>query len=127
MRTGTHYFPRGIAAIERNRQKFGLNKIEETAGESANIASSANIVDTSSAGNHRRSESCDLRRERSTGTQATATVANVLSGGGSTHSMDLTKMFQTSQMSPDPQRHLGYRSYRGFECMCCSEFVDMYQ
>lgn len=126
MRTGTHYFPRCAAAIERNRQKFGLKKIDETAGESTNILPPTNNLNIPPVGYHRRSESCDLRHERVTDVQK-STLAPIASGlggivsnatekCGSLRSMDTTNIFQASQMSPDPQRHLGYINYRGFEC-----------
>lgn len=123
MRTGTHYFPRGVAAIERNRQKFGLKKIDETASESTNIVPAANKLDISPVGCHRKSESCDSRHERETETKKTASapmngfVCNTGEKCGSMRSMDVIKMLQPSQMSSDLQSHLGYRSYRGFECM----------
>lgn len=91
MRTGTHYFPRGVsgvAAVERNCQKFGLNKIEETANESG-----------AQAGSHRRTESLDFAR-------CSAPIA--ATGAGSSVVM--------RTMSPDIQRRLAYQSYRGLEC-----------
>lgn len=130
MRTGTHYFPRGVAAVERNRQKFGLNKIEETVGESVCTTSiTANNSKNCSASNHRRTESCDLNDKRQTTsastTTATTTILNSSNcnglgiNGATILSKEICNLMQTnshSRMSPDLQRHLAYQTYRGFEC-----------
>lgn len=92
MRTGTHYFPRGVngvAAVERNCQKFGLNKIEETANESGTQVS-----------NHRRTESFDF-------TRCNVAIASATNANSS---------IVMRTMSPDIQRRLAYENYRGFEC-----------
>lgn len=112
MRTGTHYFPRGVnavAAVERSRQKFGLNKIEETVGES--ILSSTTTTATAIVSHHRRTESCDLSQKRHQ-----TTVLN----GAALITKEMCNLMQTntahSRMSPDLQRSMAYQNYRGFEC-----------
>lgn len=98
MRTGIHYFPRGVngvAAVERSRQKFGLNKIEETVGETVIT-------------NHRRTESCDLSRKQP-----------LLNGNGIDSTVLTKEVFSyvsNRGMSPDLQRRLAYQNYKGFEC-----------
>lgn len=142
MRTGTHYFPRGVnavAAVERSRQKFGLNKIEETVGETMCTTSITSATAASSAiiSNHRRTESCDLSHRRQTATTAitattaastTVTTNNILGNsnnncnsiaGAPIVSKEVNSLLQEnthSRMSPDLQRHLAYQTYRGFEC-----------
>lgn len=98
MRTGVHYFPRGVngvAAVERSRQKFGLNKIDETAGET--------IIT-----NHRRTESCDLGRRQP-----------ILNGNmdSAVLSKEVLNYVSNRGLSPDLQRRLAYQNYKGFECM----------
>lgn len=126
MRTGTHYFPRGVnavAAVERSRQKFGLNKIEETVGETMCTTSITNVTSNSIISNHRRTESCDF------GSQRRQAATNILSNSNSTTncngiaapiiSKEVNSILQSnthSRLSPDLQRHLAYQSYRGFEC-----------
>lgn len=142
MRTGTHYFPRGVnavAAVERSRQKFGLNKIEETVGETMCTTSITSATAASNAiiSNHRRTESCDLSHRRQTATTAitsataastTVTTNNILGNsnnncnsiaGAPIVSKEVNSLLQEnthSRMSPDLQRHLAYQTYRGFEC-----------
>lgn len=149
MRTGTHYFPRGVnavAAVERSRQKFGLNKIEETVGETMCTASiTATAASNAIISNHRRTESCDLSHRRqsataviaaATATSATASAAaatitaattNSILGNNNCNSItgapivskEVSSLLQEnthSRMSPDLQRHLAYQTYRGFEC-----------
>lgn len=131
MRTGTHYFPRGVnavAAVERSRQKFGLNKIEETAGESVcanSQASSTSENNHNIVSNHRRTESCDLsHRRQSTGilsssTTTTTTNNNCNGSGAPILPKEMCNLLQAntqSRMSPDLQRHLALQTYKGFEC-----------
>lgn len=111
MRTGTHYFPRGVSsvAIEQSRQKFGLNKIDEsTAGE------------ISSAVVHRRTESCDLNNSRNS-------VPNILSNGNVLNGHMSTALVtqaagvhpggvSATGLSPDLQRRLAMQNYKGLEC-----------
>lgn len=141
MRTGTHYFPRGVnavAVVERSRQKFGLNKIEETAGETICTTSITNVTSNALISNHRRTESCDLSYQRH------QTVNNIFSSqiicNSSNNnnkntsvapivSKEVSSLLHTnthSSMSPDLPRHLAYQTYRGFECknllilfLCC--------
>lgn len=120
MRTGTHYFPRGVngvAAVERSRQKFGLNKIEETIGETMCTTSVTNVTSNAIISNHRRTESCDLSHRR----QATIATSNSNGNGviAPIVSKEVSSLLQAtthSRLSPDLQRHLAYQSYRGFEC-----------
>lgn len=146
MRTGTHYFPRGVnavAAVERSRQKFGLNKIEETVGETmcttSITAAAAAAASNAIISNHRRTESCDLSHRRQSSTTAiTATAATTTTTANTTNnilgnsnnncnsiagapivSKEVNSLLQEnthSRMSPDLQRHLAYQTYRGFEC-----------
>lgn len=132
MRTGTHYFPRGVnavAAVERSRQKFGLNKIEETVGETMCTTSITNVTSNSIISSHRRTESCDLSQRRQV-------AANILSNSNSTSSCngvtapavakEVNGLLQTNGSrlsSPDLQRHLAYQSYRGFECKSINSVV----
>lgn len=125
MRTGTHYFPRGVnavAAVERSRQKFGLNKIDETVGETMCTTSITNVASNPIISNHRRTESCDLSQRR-------LGASNILSNSNATTtcngtaapivSKEVSNLMQANthnRMSPDLQRHLAYQSYRGFEC-----------
>lgn len=120
MRTGTHYFPRGVtgvAAVERNCQKFGLNKIEETASEVAAAtttstttisAKAATTVATTILSNHRRTESCDLGKSKLRAATALVPTSNDAK----------TSVIAMRAMSPDAQRRLAYQNYRGFECKC---------
>lgn len=134
MRTGTHYFPRvnGVAAVERNCQKFGLNKIEETANENATTPSSSQpplsellmssmtttvsasmssststtaSMASSTANCHRRAESFDFSRNCSS---PFAMSVNA--------SKDASESIVMRTMSPDIQRRLAYQNFRGFEC-----------
>lgn len=125
MRTGTHYFPRGVnavAAVERSRQKFGLNKIDETVGETMCATSITNVSSNSIISNHRRTESCDLSQRRQVATNMLSNSSSATSCNGSAApivSKEVNSILQTnthSRMSPDLQRHLAYQSYRGFEC-----------
>lgn len=109
MRTGTHYFPRGmngVAAVERSRQKFGLNKIEETVGESTVISS------------HRRTESCDLGRRFP---PPAANADSVVS------TQEICNFMTARGMSPDLQRRLAIQNYKGLECMCAEyQFISLH-
>lgn len=149
MRTGTHYFPRGVnavAAVERSRQKFGLNKIEETVGETmctTSITAATAAINNAIISNHRRTESCDLSHRRQSATTVIATAAaaaatatttaagtnnilgnsnnncNSLAATAPIVSKEVSSLLQEnthSRMSPDLQRHLAYQTYRGFEC-----------
>lgn len=141
MRTGTHYFPRGVnavAAVERSRQKFGLNKIEETVGETMCTTSVTNVTSNAIISNHRRTESCDLSHRRQAA--ATAAATSILSNSnGASHSngvvapivsKEVSSLLQAnthSRLSPDLQRHLAYQSYRGFECKSINIFSFCFQ
>lgn len=108
MRTGTHYFPRGVtgvAAVERNCQKFGLNKIEETASETMTTMTA---TATTILSNHRRTESCDLGESKLKTASALVPTSKDAN----------TSVIAMRTMSPDVQRHLVYQNYRGFECKC---------
>lgn len=150
MRTGTHYFPRGVnavAAVERSRQKFGLNKIEETVGETMCTTSiTATAASNAIISNHRRTESCDLSHRRQSATTAiaaatsaattTVTTNNILgnsnnncsniTAGAPIVSKEVSSLLQEnthSRMSPDLQRHLAYQTYRGFECKSITLYI----
>lgn len=141
MRTGTHYFPRGVngvAAVERSRQKFGLNKIEETVGETMCTTSITNSTSGSAIiSNHRRTESCDLgqhQRQSSSSIFKSNNSINSISGNNNGNgvatpilSKEVNSLLQAnnthSQMSPDLQRHLAYQTYRGFECKSPIQFI----
>lgn len=113
-----------MAAVERSRQKFGLNKIEETVGETICTTTITTSVTSNNTvhSNHRRTESCDLSHRRH--------ITNVLSSSNSISncngviapcivSKEVSNILQAnthSRLSPDLQRHLVYQSYRGFEC-----------
>lgn len=124
MRTGTHYFPRGVngvAAVERSRQKFGLNKIDEAAAEST-------IGLPMTHNSHRRTESCDLGRRlpmRSTSNQVSAGQQSAHTDNGATatakavvlSTKDTPAGYAFSRgLSPDLHRHLAYQNYKGMEC-----------
>lgn len=141
MRTGTHYFPRGVngvAAVERSRQKFGLNKIEETVGETMCTTSITNSTSGSAIiSNHRRTESCDLgqhQRQSSSSIFKSNNSINSISGNNNGNgvatpilSKEVSSLLQAnnthSRMSPDLQRHLAYQTYRGFECKSPIQFI----
>lgn len=89
-----------MASVERNRQKFGLNKIEETVGETMIISS------------HRRTESCDLGKRQS------HLNSNKTSDGVAVAKENFGFII-TSGMSPDLQRRLAYQNYKGLECKIC--------
>lgn len=111
MRTGTHYFPRGVtgvAAVERNCQKFGLNKIEETASEAAATTTTTTATVTTILSNHRRTESCDLGKSKLKTASALVPTSNDAK----------TSVIAMRAMSPDVQHRLAYHNYRGFECKC---------
>lgn len=122
MRTGTHYFPRGVngvAAVERSRQKFGLNKIDEAAAESTVLMNQ---------NSHRRTESCDLGRRlpmRSTSNhlagvqqQNSATDNGASAMAMVVHAKDAPGYALSQGLSPDLHRHLAYQNYKGMECKC---------
>lgn len=97
-----------MAAVERNCQKFGLNKIEETASETTTTTTTTATAMTILS-NHRRTESCDLGKSKLK--TATALVPP------STNDTK-TSVIAMRAMSPDVQRRLAYPNYRGFECKC---------
>lgn len=104
MRTGTHYFPRGVngvAAVERSRQKFGLNKIEEAAAEGSVL---------NHGNSHRRTESCDLGRRQ----PMRATGTSLLDNGSAPKDSQAYALGRG--LSPDLQRRLAYQNYKGLEC-----------
>lgn len=132
MRTGTHYFPRGVngvAAVERSRQKFGLNKIEETVGETICTTTITSVTSNSVHSNHRRTESCDLSHRRHAATTNLLSNSNSFSNCNGVAapivSKEVSSLLQAnthSRLSPDLQRHLAYQSYRGFECKSINDF-----
>lgn len=105
MRTGTHYFPRGVSsvvAVEQSRHKFGLNKIDEGTGSE---------ITTNS---HRRTESCDAnRRSLTNGAGNNDVIGNghVLAAKTNLHSVIVS-----TGLSPDLQRRLALQNYKGMEC-----------
>lgn len=144
MRTGTHYFPRGVngvAAVERSRQKFGLNKIEETVGETMCTTSITSVTSgIAIISNHRRTESCDLGQHHQrqaassifksnnsiNSTTSSSTNNNCNGVAAPILSKEVNSLLQAnsthSRMSPDLQRHLAYQTYRGFECKSLIQF-----
>lgn len=122
MRTGTHYFPRGVngvAAVERSRQKFGLNKIEESAVESTLLLVNQNTTTSSSSSSstHRRTESCDLSR-RLPNMRAINQIGHLDNAGGNAKdAQQPAPGYALSRgVSPDLHRRLAYQSYKGMEC-----------
>lgn len=115
MRTGTHYFPRGVngvAAVERSRQKFGLNKIDEA------VAEGTALVNHNS---HRRTESCDLGRRppmRATNPVGSMATDNGLNG------KDAQGYAISRGLSPDLHRRLAYQNYKGMECKLVGASAD---
>lgn len=106
MRTGIHYFPRGVngvAAVERSRQKFGLNKIDETVGET--------IIT-----NHRRTESCDLGRRQPPLLNGNMESTSGSSSAAAVEGKETFNYVSNRGLSPDLQRRLTYQNYKGFEC-----------
>lgn len=110
MRTGTHYFPRGVSSVvEQNRHKFGLNKIDEATG-SETLANS-----------HRRTESSDGNRP-----PLNNGGGFVVNGGinvdamGNGHVLaaktNLHSVVVSTGLSPDLQRRLALQNYKGMEC-----------
>lgn len=98
-----------MAAVERNCQKFGLNKIEETASEmTATTTAAAAATATTILSHHRRTESCDLAKSK----LKTASVLVPTSNDAK------TSVIAMRAMSPDVQRRLAYQNYRGVECKC---------
>lgn len=121
MRTGTHYFPRGVssvAAVEQSRQKFGLNKIDETVGGTGET--------TPLNGNyHRRTESlsCELSRRHFGHNGSNGIAAEAALGNG--HKFLTNNMMAAAAaaaaaaspgMSPDVQRRLALQTYKAMEC-----------
>ncbi len=107
MRTGTHYFPRGVSSVvvEQSRQKFGLNKIDELTGSE---------VATSTTNSHRRTESCDSNRRSLISNGAGVSVdgnGHVIAAKTNLHSVIVT-----TGLSPDLQRRLALQNYKGMEC-----------
>lgn len=120
MRTGTHYFPRGVngvAAVERSRQKFGLNKIDETVAEGTTTTALANHTNS----HHRRTESCDLGRrlpKRATNSIGITSDNGVIAKDAQGYAM--------RGLSPDLHRHLAYQNYKGMECKFMSKDVHIF-
>ncbi|KAJ6643991.1 hypothetical protein Bhyg_08956 [Pseudolycoriella hygida] len=103
MRTGTHYFPRGVSsvvAVEQSRHKFGLNKIDEGTG--------------SEAGAHRRTESCDLNRRSLN--NGSGIGVDVMGNGILAAKTNLHSVIVSTGLSPDLQRRLALQNYKGMEC-----------
>lgn len=133
MRTGTHYFPRGVnavAAVERSRQKFGLNKIEETVGETMCTTTITSVTSNAIISSHRRTESCDLSHRRQSANNISSNSINcngiTTAPTPSIVTKEVSSLLQTnthSRMSPDLQRHLAYQTYRGFECKSINIFT----
>lgn len=101
MRTGTHYFPRsaGSVIVEKNRKKFGLNKIDEV-----------NYYETSYTG-HRRSESTVVNGSKSLGREF-----DLMNGTGNKND-DVPNWFNIHPgISPDVQRRFSMLNCKGIEC-----------
>lgn len=106
MRTGTHYFPRGVSsvvAVEQSRHKFGLNKIDEGTGSET------------TANSHRRTESCDSNR-RSLTNGAGISVDGTVNGHMLAAKTNLQSVIVSTGLSPDLQRRLALQNYKGMEC-----------
>lgn len=119
MRTGTHYFPRGVssvAAVEQSRQKFGLNKIDETVGGAGET--------THMNGNyHRRTESlsCELSRRHfghngSNGIAAETSLGHKFLTNNMLAAAAAAAAAASPGMSPDVQRRLALQTYKAMEC-----------
>lgn len=107
MRTGTHYFPRGVSsvvAVEQSRHKFGLNKIDEGTG-----------TETAAANLHRRTESCDSNR-RSLKNGGGISVDVIANGHVLAAKTNLHSVIVSTGLSPDLQRRLALQNYKGMEC-----------
>ncbi|XP_037049316.1 serine-rich adhesin for platelets isoform X2 [Bradysia coprophila] len=97
MRTGTHYFPRGVSSVvEQSRHKFGLNKIDEATGAETN--------------SHRRTESCDSNRRPLNGGTDVIANGHVLAAKANFNSVVVS-----TGLSPDLQRRLALQNYKGME------------
>lgn len=106
MRTGTHYFPRGVSsvvAVEQSRHKFGLNKIDEGTG----AETTTNF--------HRRTESCDSNR-RSLNNGGEISVDVIGNGHVLAAKTNLHSVIVSTGLSPDLQRRLALQNYKGMEC-----------
>lgn len=115
MRTGTHYFPRGVNPIlDPNRSKYGLNKIDESTQQ----------LDSPVTPNHRRLEtmSCEMARRHlpySNGaTQLVLTESSLThqNNGQMIVSKQLVATATSNGMSPDVQRRLTMQAYKTMEC-----------
>lgn len=111
MRTGTHYFARGVSSVvEQNRHKFALNKIDEATGGTELINGALNGV---SHIHHRRTESlsCEMgRRHFINGNTADASTNGHIV---ITKSL-VAAAAATTGLSPDVQRRLAL--YKAMEC-----------
>lgn len=108
MRTGTHYFPRGVSsvvAVEQSRHKFGLNKIDEVTGSETTITNS-----------HRRTESCDSGRRSLHNGGGGMSVDVIGNGHVLATKTNLHSVIVSTGLSPDLQRRLALQNYKGMEC-----------
>lgn len=107
MRTGTHYFPRGVSsvvAVEQSRHKFGLNKIDEGTGSETTTNS------------HRRTESCDSNRRSLNNASGGMSVDVTGNGHMVAAKTNLHSVIVSTGLSPDLQRRLALQNYKGMEC-----------
>lgn len=114
MRTGTHYFARGISSVvEQNRHKFALNKIDEATGGTELIngafENGANHI------HHRRTESlsCEMGRRHFINGNTTMESAN---NGHVMITKSLVAATAATGLSPDVQRRLALQNYKAMEC-----------
>lgn len=107
MRTGTHYFPRGVSsvvAVEQSRHKFGLNKIDEGTGSET------------TSNSHRRTESCDSNRRSLNNACGGMSVDVIGNGHVIAAKTNLHSVIVSTGLSPDLQRRLALQNYKGMEC-----------
>lgn len=120
MRTGTHYFPRGVAsaggpnAIDKNRQKFGLNKIDETSSIGANIVD--NGMSNGNYYHHRRTESMSCEPVRRILGVPPPNMDAIMCN------TNLCSATPSPGLSPDVQRRLALATYKAMECKAAIYF-----
>lgn len=118
MRTGTHYFPRGVSsvAVEQTRQKFGLNKIDETTGNDSLLINNNAAIPNSQ---HRRTESlsCELGRRHFGVNTAGVLITEPLINTNAHHLLGGKHVINSNTgLSPDVQRRLALQNYKAMEC-----------
>ena len=98
-------------AFEQGRQKFGLNKIDETSS-SATVAPEQKPCINGVAQNHRRTESLSCEFDRRHFITNNDKLTN-----------NIHPLMTASGLSPDVQRRLVLHNFRAMECkatICCT-------